>query len=227
MNKKGILIQGKISYWTKHIIEFYQKKIPDAEILLSTWINEKIDDIACDVIQLEPPKQKEIISSTNVNFIIVGVREGLKKMKSDVIMKCRTDQFIHNYHIFDLFQNCCCKEKIMAPSYGLGVSDYYIADFCQVGYKKILQKYWDNIPLFDSPKSLEMAETYCVKNYIKKVNNDHRDWYTVMDEYFCIKGIHTDFKIEWEKWDTNTAYQENEKRNYKLYYKKAHELNLE
>jgi len=96
-----------------------------------------------------------------------------------------------------------------------------------VGYKKTLQKYWDNIPLFDSPKSLEMAETYCVKNYIKKVNNDHRDWYTVMDEYFCIKGIHTDFKIEWEKWDTNTAYQENEKRNYKLYYKKAHELNLE
>ena len=71
MDKKGILIQGKISYWTKHIIEFYQKKIPDAEILLSTWINEKIDDIACDVIQIEHPKQKKIISSTNVNFIIV------------------------------------------------------------------------------------------------------------------------------------------------------------
>ena len=112
MYEKGILIQGKISSWTKYIIEAYQKKIPDAEILLSTWIDEKVDDITCDVIQIKPPKQKESISSTTVNFQIVRVREGLKKMKSDLIMKCRTDQFIHNHHIFDLFQKSCCKEKI-------------------------------------------------------------------------------------------------------------------
>ena len=48
--KKGILLQGSISEWTKDIVNEYQKNFSDAAILLSTWNGEIIDDISCEII---------------------------------------------------------------------------------------------------------------------------------------------------------------------------------
>ena len=103
----GIILQGAVSDWTKKIIEEYQQNFPDSHILLSTWNTENTSDISCDIIKLEPPNDP-----CHINHQIIGSREGLKKINSEIIMKCRTDQFIHNKEIFQIFNDGCSKNKI-------------------------------------------------------------------------------------------------------------------
>jgi len=55
--KIGILIQGGITKWTPNIINEFTEIFSDAEILLSTWIDEDIKDIECNIIQLEKPEK--------------------------------------------------------------------------------------------------------------------------------------------------------------------------
>jgi len=63
----GILMQGKISSWTNKIVEEYRKNFPKAKILISTWTDENVKKINCDVIQIEPPKPTHPYQ-LNVNF---------------------------------------------------------------------------------------------------------------------------------------------------------------
>lgn len=46
----GILLQGKISDWTRDIIHEYHQNFPNAEILVSTWKDENIQNLPCNVI---------------------------------------------------------------------------------------------------------------------------------------------------------------------------------
>ena len=108
----GIILQGAVSDWTKKIVEEYQQNFPDSQILLSTWNTENTTDIPCDVIKLEPPNDPY-----HINHQIIGSREGLKKINSEIIMKCRTDQFIHNKEVFQIFNSGCSKNKIMISNF--------------------------------------------------------------------------------------------------------------
>ena len=40
--KYGILLQGRVSLWTKDIITEYKTNFPDAHIVLSTWDTENV-----------------------------------------------------------------------------------------------------------------------------------------------------------------------------------------
>ena len=66
--KIGILIQGSITEWTPHIINEYKENFPEAEILLSTWNNENIGDINCDLIQLEKPEKTTSDEDSSTRF---------------------------------------------------------------------------------------------------------------------------------------------------------------
>lgn len=195
---KGILLQGKVTDWTRNIIEEYQQNFPDSQILLSTWIGEDVDEIPCEIVQSISPPLPFPHKST-VNFQIVGTMAGLKKMNSEIIMKCRTDQFIHNKKIFEIYETFCGKNKIMVPELGTtrGIP-YRTSDFCQIATKKILMDFWSSIPLYDG-KHYEEAATHLSKNYVLSVKKDQRPWDVVLREYFCIKQFHEDFQIEWEK----------------------------
>lgn len=195
--KRGILLQGKISEWTPDIVREYQKNFPFAEILVSTWIDEKIDHIPCNVIQLNPPEETHPHSST-INHQIIGTRGGLVKLHCDIIMKCRTDHFIHNSNIFNIFDKFCSEKQIMVPYEGFVLSDYYLADFCQIARSDVLLEFWNSMPLFDGSFSIT-PEIYFTKTYVRNIMNDKRPWKTVMKEYFCLKGYQEDFQIEWEK----------------------------
>ena len=48
----GILLQGRITKWTPSIIDEYTKNFPDAEILVSTWNDENVEDIKCKINHL-------------------------------------------------------------------------------------------------------------------------------------------------------------------------------
>jgi len=180
----GILLQGKLFDWTKDIIYEYQQNFPTAEIIVSTWNDEKTQNLPCRVIKNIPPPPPKPFMST-VNFQIVGCQEGLKYLKTDLIMKCRTDQFIHNKKIFELFKTQCPPEKIMIPELGTAakIIDHRTSDFCQIGYREILNNFWKDIPLYNG-KNYEEAATYLTKHYVLKVKNDHDPWRLSLRKYF-------------------------------------------
>ena len=201
----GILLQGKVTSWTKHIIIEYQKKFPNSQILLCTWTNEDIEEILCDVVQIDPPEPTKPHES-NINFQIIGAQSGLKNMKSKIVLKCKTDQFIHNKNIFDIYKNKCSPNKIMITDLVTYDKEYRTSDFCQIGTKQILEQFWNANPLYDG--SFPIApETYLTKNYIINAKKDTRPWKDIMNEYFCIMDFHLDFQIEFVKLYLDSAKQ--------------------
>ena len=195
----GILLQGRISRWTIPIIKEFQKNFPDSEIVLSTWYNENIIDIPCKIIQSEIPKPTSPIRSTK-NYQIIGCRNGLNAMHADIILKCRSDQFIHNPKIFEIFQRENAFHKIMYPHLGVrkGSRDYWIEDFCQLSSRETLLDYWNLMPL-DNGRYESPVEIWLTKNYVLKIKKDYRPWSITKNEYFIEKNYHDDFQIEWEK----------------------------
>lgn len=192
-------MQGQISEWTPKIIQEYKSNFPTAQIVISTWIGEKIDKIPCEIIKTRLPS-KTYPYHNNINYQIVGTQNGLKKMKSEVIMKCRTDQFIHNRNIFKTFFEDCKKNQIMTsvPQHHFDKREYIVNDYYQVAFKEILEEYWNSMPFFDGSESI-MPEIYLTKNYIQKIKKDMSSWSVVREKYFCNKDQHLDFKMEWEK----------------------------
>ncbi|EGG41189.1 Hypothetical protein Nlim_1996 [Candidatus Nitrosarchaeum limnium SFB1] len=202
----GILLQGKISDWTKDIINEYKTNFPSAKILVSTWDNEDTSNLDCDVVKSELPELPKPHKST-VNFQIIGCNAGLKNLKTDIIMKCRTDQFIHNKQIFEIFNKSCSPTKIMIPDLGTPINiDYRTSDFCQIGYRSVLLDFWSSIPLYDGTH-YEEAATYLTKHYVLNIKNDDQSWNISLQKYFCIKSFHDDFQIEWQKLNEFDKYK--------------------
>ncbi len=196
--KTGIFLQGRVSDWTRFIIEEYQKNFPESEIILQTF-SEDISDIPCKVIQSKNPKLTSPYQST-INFQIIGSQDGLKNMNADIVMKCRSDLFVHNSNIFEIFLKENMYSKIMYAEFDLKKEqrEYWISDFCQVSKKEVLLDFWNNIDL-DDGQYLVNTETWLIKNYILKNKKDTRLWSSIKDEYFFPKGYHDDFQIEFEK----------------------------
>lgn len=197
--KNGILLQGPISDWTVDIINKYKKKFPDTTILLSTWKDQNIDQITCDVIQIDAPEFPKP-NSLSINHQIIGSLAGLEKISCDIVMKCRTDQFVNNKNIFKLYEQNCPKNKIMIPNYTTVSSINYLAsDFCQIATKKILIEYWKSVPLYDGSVPFTHAEIYLNMNYILHAKKDLGLWPECLRKYFYVKGFNEDFQIKWEK----------------------------
>jgi len=212
-NDLGILLQGQINDWTKKIIDEYQQNFPDSHILLSTWNTENIKDISCDVIKLEPPAYHPL----HINNQIVGTREGLKRINSEIIMKCRTDQFIHNKNIFNIFENGCSKNKIMIPNFPTFDNvEYWASDLCQIGYRDTLLEFWNSIQYFDGSWN-PVPEILYTASYIIKGKKDLRPWNEVIREYYYVKDYTNDFQIEWKR----MTPEWNIKRFFDLFYTKC------
>ena len=71
---RKILIQGSITEWTSHVINEFTENFPDAEILLSTWNDEDVKDIECNIIQSEKP-EKTFPHESNINFQELTIKE--------------------------------------------------------------------------------------------------------------------------------------------------------
>ena len=203
----GILLQGDIRSWTIPIIEEHQQNFPDSEIVLSTWDNEDVSNIPCKVIQTNIPEATNPYKSSK-NYQIIGSQSGLKAMKSDVILKTRTDMFIHNPNIFKIFLAENAEEKIMYPHSGLmkEFGDYWITDFCQLSSRKTLLNYWNLMPLHDGSNN-EAVEKYLTRNYLLNILNDDGSWNLMHNKYFIRKRFHEDFQIEFEKYVYREYYQ--------------------
>jgi hypothetical protein len=202
ITKLGIILQGTVSNCTHDIIKEHQKNFSGAEIILSTWENEKTDGINCKIIQSKPPKMPSPIPMT-VNHQKIGALAGLQNTSAKIIMKCRTDQFIYNPKIFEIFEKNCPKHKIMIPNYTTVDSvDYFASDFCQIATKEVLLDYWESMPIFDGLTPYSHPEIYLTSKYILRNKKDTRSWPICRKEYYYVKDYHKDFQIKWEKLET-------------------------
>lgn len=205
--KTGILLQGRISDWTRSIIEEYQINFPESEILLQTF-SDDISNIPCNVIQSISPEPTYPFQST-INFQIKGSQEGLRNMSADIIMKCRSDFFVHNPEIFNIFLEENIHGKIMYAEFNLKKEElgYWVADFSQVSYRDTLLEFWNSMP-FDDGKVNVDTEIWLTKNYVLKTKNDSRPWNSIKSKYFIPKGYHEVFQIEFEKFVKYKRYQD-------------------
>ena len=201
----GIVIRGKITDWTPDIVREYQTNFPNSEIVVSTWNNQKTDDISCQVVKNEEPEMPSPHKSM-INHQTTLAKKGLEKISADIIMVCRSDQFIHNKNIFKIYRNKCPKTKILVstlPAFIHGTPQdyryaYAINDMCQIAKSELMHKFWDHVPHFDGSKSISVIREI-IKNYVKNMHKDDRDWKIVKDEYFYERDYYRDFKIEWLK----------------------------
>lgn len=200
-------MQGRVSDWTRPIIKEYQINFPESEIILQTF-SEDISNIPCNVIQSITPEPTYPFQSTT-NFQVIGSQEGLKNMNADIIMKCRSDLFVHNPNIFNIFLEENMHEKIMYAEFDLKKEEqeYWIADFCQLSSRKTLLEFWNNMPLDDGKAKVDI-EIWLTKNYVLKTKKDSRSWNSIKQEYFIPKGYHDVFEIEWEKVVKYKHYQD-------------------
>lgn len=207
----GILLQGDIRNWTIPVIEEYQENFPNSEILLSTWNDEDISRIPCKVIQSKIPEPTHPHTSTK-NFQIIGSQNGLKNMSSDIVLRTRTDMFVHNSNIFNIFIQENSLDKIMYPHSGFPkeFGDYWISDFAQLSSRKNLLHYWNNMKFDDGSKSTDIlpVETQFTKYYVSNIKNDNRSWKITHDEFYIKKRFHEDFQIELEKYVYRESYQD-------------------
>jgi len=133
-------------------------------------------------------------------------KKGLEKISADIIMVCRSDQFIHNKNIFKIYRNKCPKTKILVSTFPAFIhgtpqdyrrkyGKYTMNDMCQIAKSELMHKFWDHVPHFDGSRSISVIRTI-VKNYVKNMHKDDRDWKIVKDEYFYERDYYRDFKIE-------------------------------
>jgi len=87
----------------------------------------------------------------------------IKKNDADIILKFRSDQFIHNKQIFNIFEKFYPKNKIMITNYGTYESiNFRASDFCKVPTKSVLLEYWNTLPLFHEMFAVE-AGTHIIQ----------------------------------------------------------------
>ena len=210
--KIGIIVTGLVTDWTIGVINEYKINFPSAEILLVTWKSENIDGIGCRTLQLERPTWLKTSKPKSewqfsINIQVLQITNGLQNLDCDVVMKCRSDQFIHNSNIFEIFAKKCAQEKIMVPRLQYEEDEFQIVDYCMISTKKIMDDFWYNQPYYDGSYYTGVEE-YIVKNYVKNFKKDSRNWKIIKDEYFFEQDSDRIFQIEWEKLATVKDYQE-------------------
>ena len=203
----GILIQGIAYKFTRDIINEYKTIFPKCEIIFSTWNDQNTENYPCKVVKTNAPPLPTPNELTH-NHQIVGTLNGLKHINSKIILKCRSEQFIHNPKIFEIFQNNCPKNKIMIPDLGTYEEiEYRTSDFCQLATKELLLEFWSSIPKYDGRIMIDGGK-YFTKNFILNTKKNTKPWKQILRKYFFIKSYHNDFQAEWMKLNTSLEYQQ-------------------
>jgi hypothetical protein len=185
--------------------------MPQSKILLSTWDDENTEDIEgiCEIIKTKKP------DGFNIQFQKVGSLSGLNRIECDIILKCRTDQYIDAPHMFSMFRQIC-NSKILISNYcTIDQIDYFASDFCQLATKNVLLNFWSSID--ENVGGVPHPEVYLTRSYILNYHKDSLDWKSALKKYFHVADFHKDWKIKWLKLDTILPY----KHIYENWYPKC------
>lgn len=114
----SVVLQGPIDWTldarrliatTRALSMNVRRLLPGAEIVLSTWDNQKYDSIDIDrvVVSKDPGPQGEWPSfvPTNINRQITSTVAGLKASKRPYCLKCRTDIMLESVKFLDVYSS--------------------------------------------------------------------------------------------------------------------------
>lgn len=104
----SIVVQGAISQYTQECLSSIRTNFPNAQIILSTWMNSDVEGLEYDkVIFSEDPGALIIddVSGTfnNINRQIISTKAGLDYVDRKYVLKTRTDIIWNNSNILRYF----------------------------------------------------------------------------------------------------------------------------
>ena len=99
----SFVVQGQITNLTKKTIDSIRLYFPNSTIILSTWKNNKIDDLDYDSVILsdDPGGVEAKVSGGSVNTLrqIISTSEGLKKCNTEYVAKIRSDMIFYGNNL--------------------------------------------------------------------------------------------------------------------------------
>ena len=209
-SKIGIILHGLVHESTKDIVGEYESNFPEAEILFCTWKSQDVKDISCKIIQIDYPsflkKPDEYVNrhAFAINIQILQAREGLKHTNVDVVLRSRSDLFIHNKDIFEIFSKECDERKILVPF--IYEPDEFIPDYFQIAHKSVLETYWNSQEFHDDDPEYITQEEYTTKNYLRHFD-EIDDWKKLRKKYFFEADWKKICKCEWMKLTSDVNFQ--------------------
>lgn len=166
----SVVVQGPIIHkesevavdWTKEVCASIRTHLPNAELILSTWINSEVNGIDYDLL-IENDDPGNFLSYyngydqnpaiNNINRQIVSTKEGIRAATRKYVMKLRSDSIVLTTNFLKIYEMYGEREERIATfeprnPYGIFKGQYSLCDFWFLGTKERMELLW-NIPLYD------------------------------------------------------------------------------
>ena len=159
--KISFIVQGQISNLTKKTTTSIRLFFPQSTIIISTWKNNKIDDLDYDSLILsdDPGGVEAKVSGGSVNTLrqIISTSEGLKKCNTESVAKITSDMIFYGNNLplyYEKYKNFERNSEIFSSRVlilengtlnprGLYEMPYHFGDWFYFGKTKDIKKIFD------------------------------------------------------------------------------------
>lgn len=187
----SFVVQGQITNLTKKTIDSIRLYFPNSTIILSTWKNNKIDDLDYDSVILsdDPGGVEAKVSGGTVNTLrqIISTSEGLKKCNTEYVAKIRSDMIFYGSNLpiyYEKYKNFDRSSEIFSSRVlilengtlnprGLYEMPYHFGDWFYFGKTKDIKKIFD----INFSKEDELKNAFYWKNRSFPKNNINKKYY--------------------------------------------------
>ena len=161
---------------TKEVIRSVRTNLPGAEIILSTWKGENVEDFDVDLIILNDDPGGFFMSShrnpkflnevNNVNRQIVSTKEGINAASKTFILKIRSDIMLNSARFLQYFDKfpakgtdyCILNDRVITCSFfarnpRVHESPFHPSDWVSFGSRADMTTLWD-IPLVEETEQM-------------------------------------------------------------------------
>lgn len=163
-NEISVIVQGPILSNTREVTDRIRKHLPDAELIISTWEGECVDDLSYEkvVFSVDPGsfiQERKTRSHNNMNRQIRSTKAGLAVATRKYCLKLRSDLLIEHTGFlksFDLFpavdsESCIFRHKIVVALLFSRLkvrnhpTPFHISDWFYFGFKEDIEKFFASI----------------------------------------------------------------------------------
>lgn len=227
----SVIVQGAINKTeTKKCISSIRHRLPQAEIILSTWTDSDIDELEYDklILNQDPgavPISKKILN--NMNRQLLSTQNGLKVAERKYVLKLRSDLILSNTNFlkyFDKFQArnekyklferkiltamLLTRHKIKQKKEFIDIP-FHVSDWWFFGLKTDLETYFNETPLVKEPDFTKYFESEENKNKFNPYLGAKFQF--APEQYFAYKCFERNFEdirmSDASDWDKNTIEQ--------------------
>lgn len=232
---------GELFNTTQHCCESIREKMPGAEIVFSTWENEKISGIDCDIlVRSEDPGGANQKDGGNINRQICSRRAGIKAATRQYVLAIRSESHILNTDFleywgkYEKYSNDIewkfLNKRVIIPATmpASRAKLFHMGDWYYFGEKDDVLKLWD-LPYWEKGTRnitqsdlMYNAHRYVITAFIRKYHElqfDKRSDINGMNRVIYEKVVANNFVV--------TGFLEYGIDSYKYYYPKTRHWKLD